>query len=102
MPPPAPARLLPAALAALALLALAALVLFLAAAPRRREGFAAPRAQALCGAARASFAAGDFSYTGFLARAGAGADADAADHAAARRLWRQGALTPEALEASGA
>lgn len=86
--------------------ALAALAIWAALRERRvhgaREGFVSPRARLICEAARAGFSAGDFSFAGFLARAGAGADADAASHAAARRLWRRGLLSPEALEAAGA
>lgn len=84
----------------LALVLAAAAVLVLAAvfalAPRR-EGFASPATRALCAAAGRAFAEGDSSLAGFRARAGA-ADADAAIHADARRLWKEGRLTPDALE----
>jgi hypothetical protein len=99
---------MPATLGPPLLFAAVLLLLFFGAAAARRlargpEGFRAspgPRARALAAAAGEAFGAGDFSLRGLRARAG-GADADAADLAAARRLWRAGLLSAEAFSAAG-
>lgn len=83
------------------LLALAAalvicIVLLLRGEGAQRDGFASERARAVAAGAREVFEGGDASYAGFARRV---PEADPVLHSDARRLWRAGALTPEAVDA---
>lgn len=62
---------------------------------QKRSGFASERAREVAAEARELFARGDATYAAFRA---AVAGADPVLHADARRLWRQNALTPEAID----
>lgn len=86
---------------AILLLAVAIIYLFtgwLAPARRHREGFTSPRAQEVCRASRALFdqAAGTVTYTEYKAALGGGVDPVL--YTDVRRLWREGRLTPEAVQ----
>lgn len=61
----------------------------------RRHGFASARAQEVAAEARELFERGDATYAAFRTSV---RGADPVLHADARRLWRQGALTPEAVD----
>ncbi len=74
---------------------LTALAAFWSARRPSRQKFASPRAQEVAAQARDLFARGADTYSDFR---GAVRDADPVLHADARRLWREGALTPEAVE----